>query len=140
MSRFASRKNKNIVRERSGGCCEYCKALRSFATSYFCAEHIIPFVLGGSNKLENLAYSCDICNINKAAKISVTNPETGEEIPLFHPRKENWNEHFQWNDDALHIIGITLKGKLTIQLLDMNRIEAVNLREILKTAGLHPPK
>ncbi len=99
MSRYASKKNKVIVRERVGECCEYCKALRAFATSFFCAEHIIPVALGGDNNLENLAYSCDICNINKAAKIAVTNPATGQEIPLFHPRKDNWNEHFKWDDE-----------------------------------------
>jgi len=139
MSRYASKENKVIVRKRAGGCCEYCKALRAFATSHFCAEHIIPFALGGSSELENLAYSCDICNINKAANITVTDPNTGQQIPLFNPRKDNWNDHFQWDDETLSIIGITLKGELTIQLLDMNRVEAVNLRRVLKAAGLHPP-
>jgi len=139
MSRYASKKDKAIVRERAGGRCEYCKALRAFATSHFCAEHIIPFSLGGNTELENLAYSCDICNINKAAKITVVDTVTGQEIPLFHPRKDQWNDHFKWDDETLRIIGITLKGQLTIQLLDMNRVEAVNLRGLLKSAGLHPP-
>ena len=140
MSRYASKKNKTIVRERANGYCEYCKAFRAFATSLFCAEHIIPYVLGGSSELENLAYSCDICNVNKATKTTSTDSKTGQEIPIFHPRKDLWNDHFRWSDDSLRIIGITLKGELTIAALDMNRQEAINIRKLLRDAGLHPPE
>jgi len=140
MNRYVSKKDKITVRERADWCCEYCKAFRAYATSLFCSEHIIPLVLGGGNELENLAYSCDICNINKATKTTTTDLKTGKEIPLLHPRKDNWYQHFKWSDDSLHIIGITLKGELTIQTLDMNREELVNLRKALKALDVHPPK
>ncbi len=139
MPRYISPKKKDTVRNRADCRCEYCKIPDSHRSGSFNIDHIIPIVLEGSSELENLAYSCSGCNEYKAAKTTATDPSTGKEIPLFHPRKDQWNEHFKWDDEALHIIGITLKGELTIQALDMNRKGLINLRRLLKNAGLHPP-
>ena len=42
-------------------------------------------------------------------------------------------------DDDLYIVGITPIGRATIDLLKLNRVNATNLRKLLKMAGLHPP-
>jgi len=138
--RYISQKNRRIVKQRAHWLCEYCKALALYAPSSFDIYHIIPIVLGGSSDLENLAHSCSGCNQCKSDKTTVTDPTTGQQIPLFHPRKDNWNDHFKWNDEALHIVGITLKGQLTVETLDMNRKKLVNFRRALKALGVHPPK
>ena len=130
---------RRTVEERAKGCCEYCKAPVSHCPGNFHIDHIVPVSKGGLTVLENLAYACVGCNPIKSAKTTVTDPTTGKEIPLFHPRKDQWNDHFKWSDDTLQIIGISLKGKLSIQALDMNREGLINLRELLKNAGLHPP-
>ena len=130
---------RKTVRKRAGECCEYCKILDSHRSSYFHTDHIIPVSKGGLTILENLAYSCGGCNPKKSAKTTATDPATGQKIPLFHPRKDDWNDHFKWDENKLHIIGITLKGELTIQTLDMNRQGLINLRGLLKEKGLHPP-
>ncbi len=139
MRRYISRKKKNTVRNRADCRCEYCKIPDSHIPGSFNIDHITPIALDGSSELENLAYSCRGCNECKSAKTTVTDPNTGKEIPLFHPRKDNWNDHFKWDNEVLYIIGISLKGKLTIQALDMNRQGLINLRQVLKNAGLHPP-
>jgi len=130
---------RRTVQERARGCCEYCKAPVSHCPGNFHIDHIIPVSKGGLTILENLAYSCGGCNPKKSAKTTATDPATGQKIPLFHPRKDDWNDHFKWDENKLHIIGITLKGELTIQTLDMNRQGLINLRGLLKEKGLHPP-
>ena len=130
---------RKTVRERAGACCEYCKIVDSHRSSFFHTDHIMPISKGGLTTLENLAYSCGGCNPKKSNKTGVIDSSTGQEVFLFHPRKDNWNDHFKWDDEALRITGITLKGELTIQTLDMNREGLINLRQLLKNAGLHPP-
>jgi len=140
VSRYISQKNRRIVKQRANWLCEYCRALELYAPSPFEIDHIIPIILGGTSILENLAYACGGCNQCKAHKITVIDTNTGQEIPLFHPRKDKWNEHFKWEDEGLYLIGITLKGKLTIQTLDMNREKLLNYRKALMALGVHPPK
>ena len=67
-------------------------------------------------------------------------PLTGHKMPLFNPRMDLWIEHFQWSDDDLLILGQTPIGRATADLLQLNRQNVVNLRQLLKNARLHPPK
>jgi len=137
---YISKKTKTAVEVRAAFCCEYCKASGLHTPATFHIEHIFPVVEGGSDAIENLAYSCGDCNAKKYTKTTVTDPETGINIPLFHPRKDEWNEHFKWGNEGLYLIGITLKGKLTVQTLDMNREKLLNYRRALIALGVHPPK
>jgi hypothetical protein len=54
-------------------------------------------------------------------------PETGELVPLFHPRQDAWDDHFRWNGGM--IIGLTPTGQATVRLLNMNAPRRVQLRE-----------
>jgi hypothetical protein len=64
---------------------------------------------------------------------------SGETVPLFHPRRDRWSDHFAWTDDATEIVGTTPTGRATVEKLELNREELVNLRRLLRPAGLHPP-
>ena len=125
--------------ELSKGYCEYCVLPSNFSTDFFHHEHIIPLILDGKTELENLARSCGICNNNKQDKVKHNDPLTKQLMRLYHPRKDVWTDHFQWSDDDLHIVGLTPIGRATIDLLKLNRTNAVNLRKLLKMADLHPP-
>jgi len=37
-------------------------------------------------------------------------PQSKEEVPLFHPRKQKWQEHFRWREDGIYINGLTAIG------------------------------
>jgi hypothetical protein len=87
----------------------------------------------------NLAYSCGGCNAHKKDKIAALDPLTRQLFPLFNPRLDVWEEHFEWSEDDLYIIGITPTGRSTVYRLKVNRTGNVNLRNLLKMAGLHPP-
>ena len=130
---------QRAILELSKDYCEYCILPSNFSTDFFHYEHIIPLTLDGETKLENLARSCGMCNNNKSDRIKYTDSLTKQIVRLYHPRQDIWFEHFQWSSDDLHIVGITAIGRATIELLKLNRINAVNLRKLLKKADLHPP-
>lgn len=130
---------RRLVRERANGCCEYCGSQDGITTEPFVIEHIYPHARGGMTLLANLAYACSGCNGRKAAKISAVDVQTGEIVSLFHPRRQRWADHFQWSEEATHVIGVTATGRATVEALGMNRPALVNLRRVLVLAGEHPP-
>ncbi len=131
---------RRAVFARAEGCCEYCQSQARFATQSFAAEHIIPRFAGGQTTEDNLALSCLGCNSHKHTKTHALDPETGHEIPLFHPRRQTWSDHFAWNDDFTQIIGRTPVGRATIEALRLNRPELINLRRVLYSVREHPPQ
>jgi hypothetical protein len=102
-------------------------------------EHIEPRSRGGPTRAENLALSCQGCNNHKYNKTTATDPVSGTEVPLFHPRKHSWREHFAWSDNRTEVVGLTPTGRATVVALELNREGLVNLRRILFAAGEHPP-
>jgi HNH endonuclease len=124
----------------SNGCCEYCLHPESYSTDYYHFDHIISLFEGGKNELGNIARSCGRCNILKSQITHAFDPVTGRIFPLYNPRKDVWTEHFGWSDDELLVYGLTEIGRTTIEVLQLNRESAVNLRRLLKMVKLHPPK
>jgi hypothetical protein len=130
---------KAVVVARAQGCCEYCRSQARFATQPFSVEHSYPRSQGGPTNLDNLALSCQGCNNHKYQKIQERDPLSGEMVPLYHPRRQPWGEHFRWNEDFTLILGVTPTGRATVKALQLNRAGLVNLRRVLYAAGEHPP-
>lgn len=102
-----SRSKRLFIASRADFKCEYCHTPEDFTTDLFNIEHIIPIVEHGTDADDNLAYSCGGCNGNKHTQILWTDPKTGISVPLVNPRKDNWEEHFTWNENFTLIIGTT---------------------------------
>ncbi|MDQ3257715.1 MAG: HNH endonuclease [Acidobacteriota bacterium] len=134
-----SRKSQLLVRERARGCCEYCLCQEACATERFSVDHIIPLVAGGGSAEDNLALACQGCNGSKYDKTRAIDPTTGQTVPLYHPRKDDWHEHFTWNSDCTLLIGLTPTGRITVEELELNREGVINLRQVMSLAGKHPP-
>lgn len=130
---------KLAVRNRAHNCCEYCRAQAEFSHDPFSFEHIIPVAKGGTDDLENLAWSCLGCNYHKFTAIEAFDLTTEHRVSIFNPRKDSWKSHFRWNDDFTLMIGITPTGRATISKLKLNRSGLVNMRKVLAEAGKHPP-
>lgn len=130
---------KALVRSRARGCCEYCRSQECFATQPFSVEHIIPLQAGGENQPENLALACQGCNNHKYVKTEGVDPSAGEVAPLFHPRRQQWRDHFIWSHDFARILGLTPTGRATVEALRLNREGLINLRRVLFESGDHPP-
>ncbi|CAN1213525.1 HNH nuclease domain-containing protein [Tumidithrix helvetica PCC 7403] len=138
-SKPIGRKLRRTVTERAKGCCEYCKSQQIFAMQNLSVEHIIPIAKKGTNSSDNLALACQGCNNYKHTKTQGLDPVTLEITNLYHPRQQKWEDHFTWNYDYCEIIGLTPTGRVTVELLKLNREGVVNLRRILYAAGNHPP-
>jgi HNH endonuclease len=133
-----SKRLRLIVYMRAVFSCEYCKSSQKYSPSPFNIEHIFPFSLGGKSNAKNLALSCNGCNGYKSDKTTGFDPINNQEVSLFHPRNDDWKEHFAWTN-KYHIIGLTPTGRATVELLKLNRVELINLRSLLSLIGLHPP-
>ena len=76
---------------------------------------------------ENLALACVACSLRKAARQTVTDPITGQECPVFNPRRHDWQAHFRLQ--GAEILGVTAIGRATVNALQMNRRHALTIRK-----------
>ena len=127
------------VAARANYCCEYCKTQERLIGMPLVIDHIIPTSLNGSNSIDNLAAACYRCNEFKGAKVSGYDAETGTETALFHPRCQDWKEHFMWTDEGLTIQGKTVTGRVTTEALKMNNAYITESRKIWISEDWHPP-
>ncbi len=81
----------------------------------------------------NLGLSCDRCNLLKGPNRSSIDVVTREVVPLFHPRRQQWNEHFELR--GAEIVGTAPTGRATVELLKMNSSRRRELRSQLLAAG-----
>jgi hypothetical protein len=125
---------REAVRRRAQGRCEYCQFPESCTRVPFQIDHVMPEKHGGVTAFENLAFSCFFCNTFKGPNLSGLGPQTGELTRLFHPRCDPWPEHFRW--EGVVVIGLTAIGRVTIQVLRINRADAVAVRRSLQEEGM----
>lgn len=102
-------------------------------------DHIIPESLGGLTVRENLWLACSMCNHHKGNRIAAADPQTGEVIRFFDPRRQAWQDHFGWSAHGDVIVGRTATGRATIGGIRLNRVELVEARRGWVVAGWHPP-
>lgn len=86
----------------------------------------MPKQHGGSDDPAGLALACDRCNAYKGPNLTSIDPGTGAVAPLFHPRQDNWDDHFELREGYVH--GKTPVGRATVRLLNMNAPRRVALR------------
>ncbi len=127
---------RQLVATRANFRCEYCRKPDLTANFSFHIEHIISRQHGGSDHPDNLAYACSYCNWKKGPNIGTILSEGGSIIPLFHPRKDQWFEHFTVEAGAIYPLTEIRKG--TIHLLDFNAVERILERKELVEAGVYP--
>jgi 5-methylcytosine-specific restriction endonuclease McrA len=123
------------VTARAQGCCEYCSSQAQYATEAFSVEHILARAKGGTTRLENLALAYQGCNNRKYDKTDAPDPVRGQLVPLYHPRRDRWAEHFTWSMDFTLIIGLTPSGHASVEALALNRNGVANLRRLLYSVG-----
>lgn len=127
---------RRLVFERAGECCEYCLMPQAAAAHQHEPDHIIPRQHGGESSAENLALACVRCNRYKGPNIGSIDPETGELVAFYHPRKQAWSDHFRL-DGAL-IQPLTPAGRVTVNIFRLNLEARVDERRALIELGLYP--
>ena len=122
------------VRQRAQRRCEYCRKPETVGGFSYQADHIIPGRHLGRTELSNLAWTCFKCNNSKSVDIASYDEETGVLTPLYHPRTQLWNEHFEMLEGI--ILGKTPIGRVTIRILEMNDPQQIEIRRLLAESGL----
>lgn len=126
------------IAERASHRCEYCQAPEAVFNFPFEVEHIIPIFRQGANDAANLALACRSCNLRKGTRISGTLPDSNLEVRFFHPRENQWSDHFQVDVESGKIMGMTPVGEVTVEYLEMNSPAQVAARQLWIRLGLFP--
>jgi len=126
-----------LVEVRAQQRCEYCRMHQALQGATFHVEHILPSSQGGSSEVDNLAWACPSCNLHKSDRTLVPDPDSHQMVPLFHPRKDCWADHFQW--EGHRVLGHTPMGRATVFALDLNHSRRVRIRQAEELFQLFPP-
>jgi 5-methylcytosine-specific restriction endonuclease McrA len=114
---MTSRRIPRLLRQRvvteSHNRCAYCHSLTAITGARPVIDHIVPEAAGGQAVWENLCVACHACNEFKGAQVEAQDPLTDKRVPLFHPRQQQWREHFCWSEDGSTLIGLTPTGRAT---------------------------
>ena len=124
--------------ERADNRCEYCCAPELIFNDLFEVEPIVPVSQDGSDDTANLAPACRSCNKYKAVFQSGTDPNTQANARLFHPRRDEWSQHFRCDQQTGEIQGRTPIGRATIARLQMNRAAQIAARRLWVQLDLFP--
>jgi hypothetical protein len=125
---------RQLVQERAGGICEYCRMPDEHDRLPFQVDHIIAEKHGGMTEAGNLAWSCFDCNIYKGPNIAGLDSDAGSIVSLFNPRQHIWRDHFVGHGPE--IIGITPTGRATVAVLRINLGRRVAFRNELLIEGV----
>ncbi len=137
MSSRPSAEMRRRVILRSGNRCEYCLIHQDDAIAAHQIDHVIAEKHGGATSLDNLAFSCVLCNLRKGSDLSSIDPESNTITNLFNPRTQKWLNHFAIDDT--HIIGITPEGRTTVNFLLLNSDQRLVERRELRNCERFPP-
>ena len=125
------------VIQRANECCEYCRMAQTSRLIDFAIDHVIAEKHGGETIASNLAFSCYWCNSYKGSDLSSVDWSVGDEIvPLFNPRRHQWDEHFAL--DGNRIRPLSAIGRVTVFLLRLNASERLDERQLLVQLGEYP--
>jgi 5-methylcytosine-specific restriction endonuclease McrA len=98
---YISRRLRRQVWADAQGRCGYCLCPQSLLPERLFIEHICPRARGGETVRENLWLSCWNCNTRKGSRTHARDPISGRLVPLFDPRRQEWNRHFRWMTPVL---------------------------------------
>jgi len=128
------------VSERALFRCEYCQTQELLIGALCEIDHIVPVSANGETIEDNLCLACWRCNRTKGASTMGLDTETGKNVPLFNPRRQQWEDHFKWHRNGVEIVGLTSVGRATIDKLNMNNFFVVRSRTVWREGGWHPPQ
>ncbi len=136
MTTYISAELRRLIADRAEGRCEYCRIPEADTYAPHEVDHIYAEKHGGETREDNLCLSCWICNRLKGTDLCSLDPLTGEIASLFHPRRDVWADHFRL--DGATIVPLTPQGRITVRLLQLNRQQRLNERQILIDLGDYP--
>ena len=137
MSRpYINEELRRLVAERAHRICKYCLMAEADRSSSYQIDHIISVKHGGSTTLNNLAYACIYCNLQKGSDLESINWRTRELVRFFNPRRDFWGEHFKLDEAVIQ--ALTDIGEVTSRIFDFNNEDRILERQALIAVGRYP--
>jgi hypothetical protein len=134
-----SEATRTAVATRAAHRCEYRHLPTRGQVATYPIDHVIPRSANGPSDPSNLALTCPHCNAHKWCEGEGIDPVTGRVARFFHPRRDEWAEHFEWSRFRPgELTGKTPSGRATIAGLRMNDDDMIELRQLLAELGLFP--
>ena len=129
---------RETIELRAGRRCEYCRAPQPATGIRYHLEHVFPESLGGTDEAGNLARACPTCNYYKSNHLLGLDEEGLASRPLFNPRKDHWDQHFEFDRASRQLKGKTAVGSGTVNRLRMNDPMQIEARALWVELGLYP--
>ena len=126
---------RQLVAERAGYRCEYCLLPQGVSLHRHEPDHIVPRQHSGETYENNLALACLRCNRYKGPNVGSFDSLTGALVPLFNPRTQQWEAHFEWDGGTIR--PLTPEGRVTVKILRLNDADRVAERQHLIAVGLY---
>jgi hypothetical protein len=79
-----------------------------------------------------------MCNSHKSNHILGIDDQGSDDGPLFHPRIDRWEGHFDFDSETLEVRGKTKKGQGTVNRLRMNDTLQIEARKHWVDLGHYP--
>jgi hypothetical protein len=136
VSRYVSVELRQLVKERAAERCEYCRFPQAAALMPLEVEHIVAEKHGGKTAADNLALACFFCNRYKGSDLGSLDPETGQLTLFFHPRQQQWADHFRIA--AAQIVPLTAEARVTVRIFRLNDAQRIAERRALIDTGMYP--
>ena len=136
MATDLSDKLRAEVAARAGHRCEYCLIHERDAGFRHQVDHIVSRKHGGASTADNLALACVICNRYKGTDVASVGSRSGEVVRLFHPRRDQWTDHFRIRAEVIE--PLTEVGRVTLQVLRLNAPERLAERRLLQALNAYP--
>lgn len=125
---------RKLIIERAKNRCEYCLLPQIASLHKHEPDHIIPIQHGGHTTADNFSLSCMRCNRYKGPNIGSFDPETGELVRFFNPRRQNWTQHFELRNATIY--PLTAEARVTVKIFRINDRERVLERRKLIEAKI----
>lgn len=118
-------KHKEKLMEEFDGKCAYCDS-KIGISSHANVEHFYPKSLYPEKTfdIDNLLIACQICNVSKAGNFPLDSDGNPQ---LLSPRTDKFKDHIELISDGT-FCGVTERGRVTIDTLNLNRPELVERR------------
>jgi 5-methylcytosine-specific restriction endonuclease McrA len=130
---------RNLIRESDRHRCCYCLTTELNSGSRMVFDHIYPRAKDGETSFENVCLACRACNEYKSDTTEALDSSTDRLAPSFNPRRQKWQDHFEWIQGNTEIHGKTAVGRVTVATLQVNHGAIVVTRQRWVAVGWHPP-
>jgi hypothetical protein len=128
MSVFIAERLRQFVQKRAKNRCEYCRVSVLNAYFSFHIDHIVSLKHGGLTIVDNLAFACALCNLNKGSDVATFLGVTQIPTRFFNPRTDAWDDHFESLQTG-ELIAKTDIGEATMKILKLNQVDAIIERQ-----------